>query len=75
MTDRSIETNSMAVFGANGLDSFGEDDLGRLYAVDIDGRDFPNHRGSGPGAGDAARLTALAAAGLFWRRRRAARYN
>ena len=38
--ERTTEMNSLAVLGANSLDSFGEDNLGRVYAVDIGGQIF-----------------------------------
>ena len=36
--DRSTELNSVATIGTNSLASFGEDNLGRLYAIDIGGQ-------------------------------------
>ena len=36
--DRSAQTNSVATLGTNSLASFGEDNFGRLYAIDIGGQ-------------------------------------
>ena len=70
VTDRSIETNSINILGANGLSSFGEDNLGRLYAVDIDGQVFRITGTPIPEPGTLA-MSGIAAIGwvTFWRRR------
>jgi hypothetical protein len=70
VTDRSTETNSMSIFGANDLDSFGEDALGRLYAVSIDGRVFRITGTALPEPGTLALVGLAALAGLGLRRRK-----
>jgi hypothetical protein len=72
VTDRSTETNSMTIFGANDLDSFGEDALGRMYAVAIDGRIFRITGTAVPEPGTLALVGMAALAGLGLRRRKKA---
>ena len=68
VTDRSIETNSVAILGGSSLDSFGEDNLGRLYAIDIGGQIYRITGTPVPEPGTLG-LTAVVAIGWFWRRR------
>jgi uncharacterized protein (TIGR03382 family) len=71
VTDRSAETNSIGVLGTNSLDSFGEDNLGRLYAIDIGGQIY---RITGTPVPEPGTLgLAAAATAWLWRRRKAAR--
>jgi Glucose / Sorbosone dehydrogenase len=75
MTDfreRTAETNSLTVLGGNSLDSFGEDNLGRLYAVDIGGQIYRITGSPIPEPGSLA-LCAAAAAGAWWLRQRGRR--
>jgi glucose/arabinose dehydrogenase len=67
VTDRSPETNSIAVLGGSSLDSFGEDNLGRLYAIDIGGQIYRITGTPVPEPGMLP-LVAAAAGGWLWRR-------
>ncbi len=71
VTDRSPESNSQAILGPNGLDSFGEDNLGRLYAIDIGGQIYRITGTPVPEPGALALAGAAAGAGWLWRRRAA----
>jgi hypothetical protein len=67
--ERTTEMNSLAVLGGNSVDSVGEDNLGRLYAVDIGGQIF---RITGVPVPEPATTLAWcsAAAGCWWLRRK-----
>jgi glucose/arabinose dehydrogenase len=67
VTDRTAEMNSINILGANGLSSFGEDNVGRLYAVDIGGQIYRITGAAVPEPGTLA-LTAAVAGGWLWRR-------
>jgi hypothetical protein len=70
VTDRSAETNSINILGAGGLSSFGEDNLGRLYAVDLNGQIFRITGTPLPEPGTLVLISAAAVGVSFWRRRR-----
>lgn len=71
--DRSAELTSVAILGTNSLASFGEDNLGRLYAIDLGGQIY---RITGTAIPEPSSL-ALALFGvlLFGFRRRSRRFN
>jgi hypothetical protein len=68
--ERTTEMNSLGVLGGNSLASFGEDNLGRVYAVDIGGQIY---RITGVPVPEPATLLAWcsAAAGCWWWRKTA----
>jgi glucose/arabinose dehydrogenase len=71
ITDRSVQTNSQTVLGGFSLASFGEDSLGRLYALDIGNGTVYRITGTPIPEPGTLTLAGVAAAGWAWRRRAA----
>jgi hypothetical protein len=67
--ERTTVMNSLAILGGNSLSSFGEDNLGRLYAVDIGGQIY---RITGVPVPEPAAILGwcTASAGCMWWRRK-----
>jgi hypothetical protein len=63
--ERTTEMNSLAILGGNSLASFGEDNLGRLYAVDLGGQIYRIV----PEPATTLTWCAAAAGCLWWRRK------
>jgi len=68
--DRTTELNSIGVLGGSSLASFGEDNLGRLYFIDIGGQVYRLSGTPIPEPGTLALCGLTAAGGWLWRRRR-----
>jgi glucose/arabinose dehydrogenase len=67
--NRSVETNSQAVLGGFSLGAFGEDNLGRLYVLDLGGQIYRITGAPIPEPGTLALVGVAAAGGWLWRRR------